>query len=696
MKKSNTNKNKAKNASLQKIIKSSLLASALVLPFAGGAQAGITDTLWGYATAPISAAKTMMSGGINQASQTVKTLGSVASLGTNMTKAGLNAFFGTDESSSQANAALVDSFKNFKNSLWGHYDIGHKTWETMVTEHPIMALSSSVALNIALTTAGYNPLAVNGVMAMLTAPTWSDVPGQFARSMMATSLTGGIFKAASLWAPFLRDNTAFNIATPLVSSMVSKSGLSGIVTTAKWAKDNPSKALAAGILAGAVGYYAVPELIEKIKELGDGPLSTTRAIIDNGSGAIKGSVITYNPFTGKLVGDPIKLATNLSTSLSKAIQADKTLPDDAIERGISAIKDLVSKAQELGVHPSQISGVATAWAREAENAPDYLKRVLDETGVKLSVVTQQMEGEFGASAAKLVSNIPTDATIFDAGGGSTQATFKVISSPNINHPEILEEDLFLKTHSLVESSPLHTTSGEKSFLEGMLDTFGMNSGDYQVYGTTQASETFKQTTEKYFGLSPDTVWDTDTIKKTVDLAEKVSSASNTAGSGMGVLKSIQSQAQGGARFAIGNVYNGVLKMVQEMGGNSDRVVTVSEIDTVLKNLSGKTGKDIADILVKKGVNSFAAANAMTNLSLVKGLMQTYGIDSVDVLNTESGTGAFFNETVWKHLVGTPINEQVASGIFALKDKSQKTYAEQAFDAMSSFSKSLRSLWSWNK
>lgn len=94
------------------------------------------------------------------------------------------------------------------------------------------------------------------------------------------------------------------------------------------------------------------------------------------------------------------------------------LADDAIERGIEALKRCAALAQSLH---AEIVAVATSAVREALNAEVFIDRARDEAGVEIEVISGQEEGRL--IQLGVLQNLPYfDESMFliDIGGGSTE------------------------------------------------------------------------------------------------------------------------------------------------------------------------------------------------------------------------------------------------------------------------------------
>jgi exopolyphosphatase/pppGpp-phosphohydrolase len=89
---------------------------------------------------------------------------------------------------------------------------------------------------------------------------------------------------------------------------------------------------------------------------------------------------------------------------------------------IQSIKNLLKK-ENLFI-PSKYHIVTTEGLRLSKNSASLIKRIKEETGISTSIAMQE-EGVLGFLSAMAVSNIPpSNALVWDIGGGSFQMTTK--------------------------------------------------------------------------------------------------------------------------------------------------------------------------------------------------------------------------------------------------------------------------------
>ena len=96
----------------------------------------------------------------------------------------------------------------------------------------------------------------------------------------------------------------------------------------------------------------------------------------------------------------------------------KELSDEAIERGVLALKRLVRIA---AIHDADVVAVATSAVREAENADVFIGRALDEAGVIVDVIAGVEEARLiHLGVLQAVPVFDQRLVLIDIGGGSTE------------------------------------------------------------------------------------------------------------------------------------------------------------------------------------------------------------------------------------------------------------------------------------
>ena len=72
----------------------------------------------------------------------------------------------------------------------------------------------------------------------------------------------------------------------------------------------------------------------------------------------------------------------------------KMLDEEAMQSGIAALKNFLVLALQHGVAPEHIIAFATSAIREAKNRCDFLRRIREETGLKVKIISGKEEAEF--------------------------------------------------------------------------------------------------------------------------------------------------------------------------------------------------------------------------------------------------------------------------------------------------------------
>jgi exopolyphosphatase/guanosine-5'-triphosphate,3'-diphosphate pyrophosphatase len=103
------------------------------------------------------------------------------------------------------------------------------------------------------------------------------------------------------------------------------------------------------------------------------------------------------------------------------------LQDAAIDRALKALKICAEKIEKRGV--AHIRAVATQACRIAQNGTEFLRRVEQETGLKLTLITPEEEAHLAViGCASLLqphelTPPPRAALVIDVGGGSTELSW---------------------------------------------------------------------------------------------------------------------------------------------------------------------------------------------------------------------------------------------------------------------------------
>ena len=147
-----------------------------------------------------------------------------------------------------------------------------------------------------------------------------------------------------------------------------------------------------------------------------------RAAFDVGSGTTKMKIYRYDKCESKIVKQLCE--GNRKVSYKEDLKDSNTIKKATIEQGLNALLELKSIAQECGAQ--QYAGVATSAFRLAKNGEAAVKRLAD-SGISLSIISQQGEADLGFRGVMAKVDIPQDRNIcvWDIGASSSQIICKI-------------------------------------------------------------------------------------------------------------------------------------------------------------------------------------------------------------------------------------------------------------------------------
>ncbi|MET0361148.1 MAG: Ppx/GppA phosphatase family protein [Sphingobium sp.] len=120
--------------------------------------------------------------------------------------------------------------------------------------------------------------------------------------------------------------------------------------------------------------------------------------------------------------------------LGEGLAATGRLSEAAIDRAISALSVCSSKLRRRRVTLAR--SVATEACRRADNGEDFVRRVFDETGIMLDIISAREEARLAVLGShSLLEQGDGPALIFDIGGGSTEL---VLLDTDGDTPRILD------------------------------------------------------------------------------------------------------------------------------------------------------------------------------------------------------------------------------------------------------------------
>ncbi len=124
----------------------------------------------------------------------------------------------------------------------------------------------------------------------------------------------------------------------------------------------------------------------------------------------------------------------ISTRMGEGMGASNRFTDEAVMRGIECFRSFKMLMDEYGVE--KYRAIATAACRMAENGAEFVKKIKQQSGIGLEIISGYEEALLNLKGALL--NVENEKTryvvVYDLGGGSTEITLATRSvQPQILH-----------------------------------------------------------------------------------------------------------------------------------------------------------------------------------------------------------------------------------------------------------------------
>jgi exopolyphosphatase / guanosine-5'-triphosphate,3'-diphosphate pyrophosphatase len=136
--------------------------------------------------------------------------------------------------------------------------------------------------------------------------------------------------------------------------------------------------------------------------------------IDIGTNSVRSIIVDVDDAGGYQLVDDEKEYTRLGRGLGE----DGVLSDDAMARTTETLRRMLSIAQHFGV--DETHAIATAAVRRAANGAEYVKRVKDELGLPIEIISEEEEGRLAFVSASRNFDLTGRNAIIDIGGGSVE------------------------------------------------------------------------------------------------------------------------------------------------------------------------------------------------------------------------------------------------------------------------------------
>jgi exopolyphosphatase/guanosine-5'-triphosphate,3'-diphosphate pyrophosphatase len=139
------------------------------------------------------------------------------------------------------------------------------------------------------------------------------------------------------------------------------------------------------------------------------------AIIDLGSNTFQLYMFTYEH--DKLV-DLGRRA--IACRIGEGSFKQKMLTNEAMERGILALREFKSICENEGIYPNEIRAIGTSALREAFNQADFCRLVKEETDITIEIIDGMKEAEYIYTGVSSYVKVASPSLIVDIGGGSVE------------------------------------------------------------------------------------------------------------------------------------------------------------------------------------------------------------------------------------------------------------------------------------
>jgi len=110
------------------------------------------------------------------------------------------------------------------------------------------------------------------------------------------------------------------------------------------------------------------------------------------------------------------------TRLGRSVSAKGQLDNESMERTIAALRTF--KQIAAGYQATSLRTIATCAVREARNGPEFCRRVREQVGLEVEVISGDREARLAFSSVQNAFDLSgKNAIVADIGGGSTEVVF---------------------------------------------------------------------------------------------------------------------------------------------------------------------------------------------------------------------------------------------------------------------------------
>jgi len=309
-----------------------------------------------------------------------------------------------------------------------------------------------------------------------------------------------------------------------------------------------------------------------------------RAAIDIGMGGPKLQVAEIDTKTNQIVKilHTQRYFVNFYDSISR--NPNNNLSSEVMTEGHKAFKEAIDMAYSFDT--DRIVAIATASFRSAANGEQFAHEIQNETGIKVHIVDQNLEGKLAFQAIlSKIDIVAENLVVWDVGGGSIQ--FITMAPDGSCIVDCGEEGVGIFTDYIIEKIQ-HRNIEECGSPNPM-----------SIEDINQATAYARNLSKKIHGI----------------FKEKISRSTTLI-------------------VGAGSVFGyGIAKILNK------NLLTIEDLTLAVENLAGKTDADL-------GGGDYAFCEG-SNLILVLGFMQILNIQQMQIINVNNADGALIYEPFWQ-------------------------------------------------
>lgn len=119
-------------------------------------------------------------------------------------------------------------------------------------------------------------------------------------------------------------------------------------------------------------------------------------------------------------GENILFKESIPAKIGKGGISQGVISEEGILRALNVLNTFRKEIDNQGVSLDKVFAVGTSAIRNAGNKDEFVERVLDETGIKIQVISGEEEAELISLGVKKAMSISETSLIIDIGGGSVE------------------------------------------------------------------------------------------------------------------------------------------------------------------------------------------------------------------------------------------------------------------------------------